>query len=60
MGLLIGYSSRVRTVDMVIVHEACTDLEGSQQGFHYYRFLREEQKRQQGTGAGGPAAAQQP
>jgi type II secretory pathway predicted ATPase ExeA len=53
MGLLIGYSSRVHTVDMVIVHEACTDMEGSQQGFHYYRFLREEKKRQQGADPGG-------
>jgi type II secretory pathway predicted ATPase ExeA len=52
MGLLIGYSSRVRTVDMLIVHEACTDMEGSQQGFHYFRFLREEKKRQPETTTG--------
>lgn len=60
--LLIGYSSRVRTVDMLIVHEACADLEGSQQGFHYYRFLREEQRRKQGLAQGGtpPAPRAQP
>ncbi len=56
--LLIGYSSRVRTVDMLVVHEACGDLEGSQQGFHYYRFLREEKKRQQGAAPDAKPAAQ--
>jgi hypothetical protein len=58
MGLLIGYSSRVRTVDMLIVHEATQDMEGSRQGFHYYRFLREEQKRQQTAAMGGTPPTQ--
>ncbi|NOZ22467.1 MAG: AAA family ATPase [Planctomycetes bacterium] len=43
--LLIGYSSRVRVLDMLVVHEASQDMDGSEQGFHYYKFLREEERK---------------
>jgi len=43
--LLIGYSSRVRTLDLLIVHEASQDMEGSEQGYHYFKFLREKGER---------------
>ena len=43
--LLIGYSSRVRVLDMLVVHEASQDMDGSEQGFHYYKFIREEERR---------------
>jgi len=52
--LLIGYSSRVRNIDLLIVHEACRDMEGSEQGFHYFKFLRQAEQKQ--TQDGTPPA----
>jgi len=52
LALLIGYSNRVHRVDEIIVEEACRDMEGEGQGFHYFRFDRaseealEEEKKQ--------------
>ena len=40
LALLIGYTSRLRMLDEMVVHDACMDMDGSEQGYHYYRFVR--------------------
>lgn len=39
IALLIAYSGNLRQVDFVAVHDACMDMEGSSQGFHYFKLL---------------------
>jgi len=47
ISLLIAYSKGIRQADLVTVHDACMDLEGSSQGFHYFKLLNSTEKASQ-------------
>ena len=42
IALLIAFTSHTRHVDLVTVHDACMDLEGSSEGFHYFKMTQLE------------------
>ncbi len=48
LSLLIGYTSRLKMLDEMAVQVAAADLEGSEQGYHYYTLMRgEEEEREE-------------
>lgn len=42
--LLIGYSMRRRQLDFTVVERAHSDMVSSEEGFHYFKFLRSEEE----------------
>ena len=42
--LLIGYSMRRRQLDSTVVERAQSDMVSSEEGFHYFKFLRSEEE----------------
>ena len=42
--LLIGYSMRQKLLDFTVVERAHSDMVSSEEGFHYFKFLRSEEE----------------
>ncbi len=40
LALLIGYTARMQMLDEMVVHESTMDMDGSEQGYHYYSLMR--------------------
>lgn len=41
LSLLIGYSMRLKTLDAAIIQQAQNDMQRSERGIHYYKFLKD-------------------
>ena len=41
--MLAAYAAGKKYVDIVDVHSACLDMEGSTDGFHYFKFVKENE-----------------
>lgn len=44
LSLLIGYSMRRKKLDFTVVERAHSDMVSSEEGFHYFKFLRSEEE----------------
>lgn len=44
LSLLIGYTMRKKSLDINVIQQAQNDMDRSERGIHYYKFLQETQK----------------